>query len=98
MILCYYAVMRTTVEIEDDLFRDLKRLADKEGASLKTVLNCSLRRSFARSRVESKGKTHRCPTFHMGGVKISGGNLDKALSIAEMLEDAEVAREVELRK
>jgi hypothetical protein len=34
----------------------------------------------------------------MGVVKILGGNLDKALGIAEMLEDGEVAREVELRK
>lgn len=90
--------MRTTVEIEDDLFRDLKRLADKERTSLKTVLNRSLRRSVAVRRVESQGKSYRCPTFHMGVVKILGGNLDKALGIAEMLEDGEVAREVELRK
>jgi hypothetical protein len=90
--------MRTTVEIDDDLFRDMKRLADKEGASLKTVMNRLLRRSFTGRRVEAKGKTYRCPTFHMGGVKTPDGNLDKALSIAELLEDGEVVREVELRK
>jgi hypothetical protein len=41
-----YACMRTTLVLEDQLFRSAKREASKEGTTLSEVVNRALRRHF----------------------------------------------------
>lgn len=87
--------MRTTINIDDDLLRQLKREAHRSHTPLRQLVNTALRRGVAESvRRPAKGP-YSCPTFSMGNPQI---NLDKALALAAGLEDAEVLRELELRK
>ncbi|MGI8784603.1 MAG: type II toxin-antitoxin system VapB family antitoxin [Acidobacteriota bacterium] len=37
--------MKTTIEINDELFREAKRRAAKEGASLREIIETALRRA-----------------------------------------------------
>lgn len=88
-------VVRTTLNLDDDLLRQLKREALRSRVPLRKLVNAALRRGLTESR-PTRGKTlYVCPVFSMGEPKL---NLDKALSLAAGLEDAEVSRELELRK
>ncbi|MGH9358671.1 MAG: type II toxin-antitoxin system VapB family antitoxin [Terriglobia bacterium] len=46
--------MRTTIELDDRLFRDLKRQAAASGTTLRQVVNDLLRRSLNRPEQRSK--------------------------------------------
>jgi len=70
--------MRTTVRIDDDLLRDLKQQAQREGTSLAKLLNRVLRRGMsALSRQTKPVRPYREKTFRMGRPKV---DLDKALA------------------
>lgn len=90
--------MRTTVDIDDDLFRDVKRLVQREKSTVRAILNRALRRSLGSRQTDPKSRPYRLPTFSMGAVRIPGQNLDKALALADRLEDEETARKLEMRK
>jgi hypothetical protein len=85
--------MRTTVRIDDDLLRDLKEEAHREGTSLAKLVNRTLRRGVVAS--EQSGKQARPPyrqkTYCMGEPKV---NLDKALALAAAMEDEETIRKL----
>lgn len=85
--------MRTTVDIETHLLKELRREAHRQGVPFKALLNVLLRRGLEASPVASE--PYRCPTFDLGPTLHP---LDKALALAERLEDEEVARELDLRK
>lgn len=87
--------MRTTLNIDDDLIRQLKQTAQKSRASLRDVVNRALRRGLAGPTSTTPRKPYVCPTFNMGKPTL---NLDKALALSAGLEDQEVLRELELRK
>lgn len=87
--------MRTTLNIDDDLLKELKREAQKSRVPLRQLVNALLRRGMAGDAGRVSPKKFRCPVFSMGQPRI---NLDKAISLAADLEDAEVLRELELRK
>jgi hypothetical protein len=88
--------MRTTVQIDDDLLRDLKQQAQREGSSLAKLVNRVLRLGMRALREGSKpARPFREKTFRMGQPKV---NLDKALALAAALEDEEVREELARRK
>ena len=88
--------MRTTVQIDDDLIRDLKNRAHDEGTSLAKLINRVLRHGIkALQRANKPVRPFREKTFSMGEPKI---DLDKALSLAASLEDEEVREELARRK
>jgi hypothetical protein len=88
--------MRTTVTIGDDLLRDLKQRARREGVSLTKIINRSLRFGLkAIHETDKPPKPFREKTFFMGAPKV---NLDKALALAAALEDQEVREELVRRK
>ena len=88
--------MRTTVSISDDLLRDLKKRAQREGVSLTKIINRSLRTGLRSLDIADKpSKPFREKTFSMGAPKV---NLDKALALAAALEDQEVREELIRRK
>jgi hypothetical protein len=87
--------MRTTLNNDDDLLRQLKQRAAKSRTPLRRLVNTALRAALTRSRATRVQKPYTCRVFRMGEPTIG---LDKALALAASLEDAEVLRELELRK
>jgi len=83
------------MNLDDDLLRQLKREAHQSHVPLRRLVNTALRKGLTDSRSTRAKPAYVCPVFSLGEPKI---NLDKALSVAASLEDAEVLRELELRK
>lgn len=86
--------MRTTVDIESHLLKRIRAEAHRRGVSFKDFLNRALHRGLE-ERPPDGTKPYRCPAFAMGTPLRP---LDKALALADALEDEEIARELTLRK
>ncbi len=89
--------MRTTLTLDDDITAALKETAYRTGASFKAVVNNTLRLGLAALDAPPKAKRYRLEPAALGGV-LPGIDLDKALSLADALEDEGIARKLELRK
>ena len=95
MTICYDASVRTTLTIDDQLAADLKRLALETDRSFKKVVNDTLRAGL-KARSTPTGR-YRLRPSRLGGVR-AGIDLDRALRVADALEDDEILRELQLRK
>ena len=91
------SLMRTTLTLDDDVAAELKRLAYERGESFKRVVNEALRTGLAAARTPSRAKKYRLEPASMGAVR-PGVNLDKALRLADDLEDVVIADEMRTRK
>jgi hypothetical protein len=89
--------MRTTITLEDGTARELKRVAHSSGKSFKQVVNETLRAGLAAAPDGRRARRYRLRPSSLGGMQ-PGFDLDKALGLAASLEDAEIARKLELRK
>jgi len=89
--------MRTTLTLEDRIARDLKRLAQRSGKPFKVVVNETLVAGLAVSGERAAPKRYRLRPASLGEVR-RGVDLDKTLALADVLEDDELARKLELRK
>ena len=89
--------MRTTLTLDDDLAAALKEAAYRTGQSFKAAVNMTLRAGLAALEAPPKRKPYRLVPVSLGGVR-SGVDLDKALQLADSLEDEGVAHKLELRK
>lgn len=90
--------MRTTLTVDNAIGAELKRIAREEGRSFKEVVNETLRRGLAsRGHPPADRKPYRLHPFSLGG-PLSGIDLDKALRLAEAVEDEESRRKLEMRK
>lgn len=89
--------MRTTLTIEDDLAQALKEKAFRTGRSFKAVVNEVLRAGLEGGEAPPKPRRYRLNPASLGGVR-PGVDLDKALRLAETLEDREIGRKLEHRK
>ena len=87
--------MRTTLTIDDQLAAELKRLALETNRSFKKVVNDTLRAGL-RAGPTPRGR-YRLRPSRLGGVR-AGIDLDRALRVADALEDDEMLRELQLRK
>jgi len=88
--------MRTTVRLDDELLEQLKAQARRENVSLTRLLNRTLRAGMRAGQARPvKRPRYRERPVSMGAPRIS---LDKALAAAAALEDAEIVRELALRK
>lgn len=62
--ICMYVSMRTTLVLEDQLFRSAKREAGKKGTTLSEIVNRALRQHFLAKSPDSAGKdTFSMPVF-----------------------------------
>ena len=86
--------MRTTVTLDADVAARLREMARRRGISFKEALNTSVRLGL--SGAAGERRPYRVPTRPLG--LRAGIDLDRALRIAGDLEDAELARKLELRK
>jgi hypothetical protein len=87
--------MRTTVTLDPDAEALVKQLMRDRGVSFKDAVNEAIRRGLGRATPERR-HPFRTKTFTMGWRE--GLDLDRALSIAGELEDAELARRLAARK
>jgi hypothetical protein len=85
--------MRTTLRIDDDLMRDLRRRAAEQKVSLSRLFNQLLRQGLAAK--PAKRAAYRERVYSLGPPRVS---LDKALALAAADEDAEVTRKLMARK
>ena len=88
--------MRTTLTIDDHIARALKELAHRSGKPFKQVVNETLRVGLGASGAR-RAKPYRVKPASLGGV-LPGVNLDKALALADAIEDQELAAKMRLRK
>ncbi len=89
--------MRTTLTIDDDVARQIRKVVAKSGKSFKTVVNDALRVGMANDRIAETVTPYDLTPVSMGEV-VGPYDLDKALELAERLEDEEIARKLQLRK
>lgn len=87
--------MRSTVRIDDDLMEALRARSHDEGLSMTRMLNRLLRSGLAAESTPSRQPRFRQATAGMGRPRVE---MDKALSLAAALEDAEILRRFSLRK
>jgi hypothetical protein len=89
--------MRTTLTLDDQVARDLKQLANRTGKALEVVVNETLRAGLAAEQQIRRKKRYRLRAASLGGLLLDV-NLDRALSLADALEDEELTRKLDLRK
>jgi putative aminopeptidase FrvX len=85
--------MRTTVDIDPHVLERLREMAHAEGISFKAMLNRALQRGL--DPTAPVRTPYECPTFSLGEPLRA---LDKALAVADALEDDEVARKLSQRQ
>ena len=88
--------MRTTLTIDDALAEALKKKAYETGKSFKQIVNESLLNGLVGEQ-QHPPAPYRLKTISMGTVS-TGFNLDKALDLADELEDMAIKAKMELRK
>ena len=89
--------MRTTLTIDDNIARKLKEIVHRSGKPFKTVVNEALRAGIENNQSARSTKPYRLKPVAMGEVR-EPYNLDKALQLADHLEDEEISRKLLLRK
>lgn len=89
--------MRTTLTIDDQLVKALKDAAHKSNKSFKEVVNETLRAGLAAKKIPNKARPYRLKPINMGHVA-GDFNLDKALQLADALEDEELVRKLRMKK
>ena len=88
--------MRTTLTIDDDLFRELREKAHKTGAPFKEVVDKAIRVGLEHIDKPKQMKPYKCKTYSLG-YPLSA-DLDHALNLVDRLESEEIARKLSLRK
>ena len=81
--------MRTTLRIDDDLFRELKRRASSEGLTLSELVNLALRQSLTTAK--RRRRVFRQRTRDLGRPSF---DLTKANAVAAELEDQDILRKL----
>jgi hypothetical protein len=83
MLLC----MRTTIDVQDDLLIELKRVAAETNRSLKDLMEDAIRAALAlrRSEVSTVGR-HPIITFRGKGVQ-RGVNLNSMSELTDIMEE-----------
>lgn len=89
----YYAFMRTTVTLDDDLVAALREQAGRTGTSFKDAVNAAVRRGL---RQREPDPNYRLPSRPMG--LHAEVHLDRALRLAAADQDDETLRKLALRK
>jgi hypothetical protein len=85
--------MRTTVTLDPDVERLLRDAMRERGISFKQALNQAARDGLVRAR-QPRTKRFVQKTYAMGARE--GVNLDKALALADAMEDEERIRKMQL--
>jgi hypothetical protein len=80
--------MRTTLNLDDDLMRDAKRLAAERGTTLTALMEDALRIVVRRVEKPQPRRRVRLPTFGVPGQGFMPGvNLDSNAAMLELMEE-----------
>ena len=80
--------MRTTLNLDDDLLRDAKRLAAERGTTLTAVIEDALRIVARRAGEVERYEPVALPTFGEPGAGFMPGvDLDDTAALLELMED-----------
>ena len=78
---------RTTVNLDEQLMADAKRLALESGTTLTAVIEDALRERLARRKpLEGRGEKFRLHTFGGGGL-LPGIDLDNSAALRDLMDD-----------
>jgi hypothetical protein len=75
--------MRTTLVIDDDLFRRLKKLAAEQDRTLSEVTQEVLRRGLSRSRRATRPTPAALPAFSMGRPLVDVADRDQLYEVLD---------------
>jgi hypothetical protein len=87
--------VRTTLTLDDDLVAALKQTTQGSGLSFEEVVNRTLRSGLAAEATPPKARPYRVKPASLG-VPMPGLDLDKALRLADALEDEAIGRSLDL--
>jgi hypothetical protein len=87
--------MRTTVTLDPDVERILKASMRERGVSFKQAINEAIRNGLTKSTVRPK-RRFRQKTYSLGAEQHF--RWDRALVVADAIEDEEILRKIALRK
>ena len=88
--------MRTTVTLDDRVAAELKRISVDTGRPFKDVINETIRAGLA-VRQQPPPTPYRLRPSSLGSLRVAGP-LEKALQLADELEDAALLGKLEQRK
>ena len=88
--------MRTTLTIDDDLIREIKKKAHDKDSPFKEIVNTALRIGLEEMDKPKISRPYKCKTYALGYPPRA--DLDHALDLAAQLESEEIARKLALRK
>lgn len=89
--------MRTTLTLDDELAAALKSKAEQMGLPFKTVVNSVVRLGLEAELAPPPARIYHLEPASLGESRTEY-DLDKALQLADAIEDSELARKLELRK
>ncbi|MBI4565970.1 MAG: ribbon-helix-helix protein, CopG family [Planctomycetes bacterium] len=78
--------MRTTLDLDEHLYRALKRVAAETGRSLREVVEEALREAFAARRKRRAGRPIRLPVSRHAGGLLPGISLDDSAALLDRME------------
>ncbi|MCP5156055.1 MAG: DUF2191 domain-containing protein [Ectothiorhodospiraceae bacterium] len=88
--------MRTTLTIDDQLLGALRAAAQRDDRAFKDVVNEALRLGL-HAMEHPRARPYRLKPASLG-LPRPGADLDRALALADRLEDESVAAKLEMRK
>jgi plasmid stability protein len=77
--------VRTTIKLDDDVFRAFKRRAAEHGTSLTYEIGEALRSDLAESNMAVEAEPYRVPVFR-GSAPVPGVDLNSNAALAEILD------------
>jgi hypothetical protein len=89
--------MRTTLTIDDNLAGVLRKKAYESGKPFKEVVNRALQAGIQAEHALPRSRPYKIKPVSLGGV-LPGINIDKALRLADEIEDMAIAGKLRLRK
>ena len=89
--------MRTTLTIHDEIADALKKQAFETGKSFKVTVNDILQAGLVMAHFPPQAHSYTLEPAHLGDTP-AYIDLDKALQLADTLEDNEIIRKLQLRK
>jgi hypothetical protein len=88
--------VRTTLTLDPDVAADLKRRARRTGRPFRQIVNEAVRAGL-RAQDAPPPRPYRLDPVSAGDVR-ANVDLDRALALADALEDEALARKLEMRK
>jgi plasmid stability protein len=89
--------MRTTLNLDEDLASVLKKAARRGGQSFTAVVNETLRAGLTKRGGQRRPRRYRLDPASLGGA-CAGLDLDRALHLADALEERAITDKLALRR